>query len=74
MISQQALQKFKEIFEKEIGPMPDQEVLHSSACDLLILFDNTFKPIKKEWVAKHKTKQDKDHETTMARGTSRQNT
>lgn len=52
MISQQTLQKFKEIFEREIGPMPDEQVLLDSACDLLTLFDNTYRPIKKEWLGK----------------------
>ena len=57
MISQQTLQKFKEIFEREIGPMPDEKVLLDSACDLLTLFDNTYKPIKKEWVEKFTPRQ-----------------
>lgn len=72
MISQQTLQKFKEIFEKEIGPMPDEQVLLDSACDLLTLFDNTYRPIKKEWVEEFNNQtQDKNHENRLARKTSK---
>lgn len=49
MISQQALQEFKAIYEKEIGPAPDEKVLVALACDLLTLMDKTYRPIKKEW-------------------------
>lgn len=74
MISQQALQEFKAIYEKEIGPAPDEQVLVALACDLLTLMDKTYRPIKKVWVENQKNKQGKKYETTMARGTSRQNT
>ena len=52
MISQQALQEFKVIFEREIGPAPDEKVLVALACDLLTLMDVTYRPVKKEWVEK----------------------
>lgn len=70
MISQQALQEFKAIYEKEIGPAPDEKVLVALACDLLTLMDKTYRPVKKQWV-ETATNQDKKHETTMARGISK---
>jgi hypothetical protein len=54
MISKQALQEFKTIYEREIGPAPDEKVLVGFACDLLKLFDTTYRPIKKEWIEKPK--------------------
>ena len=50
MISNQALQEFKTIYEREIGPAPDEKVLVSFACDLLTLMDVAYRPIKKEWI------------------------
>ncbi len=52
MISNQALQEFKTIYEREIGPAPDEKVLVGFACDLLTLMDVTYRPIKKEWAEK----------------------
>jgi hypothetical protein len=52
MISQQALQEFKAVYEREIGPAPDEKVLVALACDLLTLMDVTYRPVKKEWVEK----------------------
>lgn len=72
MISQQALQEFKAIYEKEIGPAPDEKVLVALACDLLMLFDNTYRPIKKEWVENSKTTiNNQNHATSVAEQTSK---
>lgn len=54
MISQQALQEFKAIYEKEIGPAPNEKDLVALACNALNFFDVVYRPIKKEWVEKAK--------------------
>lgn len=54
MISQQALQEFKEIFEQKYGSAPDEKVLVALACNALNFFDVVYRPIKKEWVEKAK--------------------
>jgi hypothetical protein len=75
MISQQTLQEFKEVFEREFGSVPDEKVLVALACDLLTLFDITYRPIKKEWVdnsnGRETINQPESHETPMARGISK---
>lgn len=50
MISKQALQEFKAIYELEIGPSPSDEILVAFACDLLNLTNVTYRPIKKTWI------------------------
>jgi hypothetical protein len=74
MISQQALQEFKEIFEREIGPLPEEHIWTGSAFDLLNLFNVVHSPIKKEWVEKSKVEQlltkVNKNETPVARGIS----
>jgi len=72
MISQQALQEFKAIYEREIGPAPDEKVLVALACDLLTLMDKTYRPIKKQWVETANNNKDKSYETTVARGIPKQ--
>jgi len=50
MISDKALQEFKEIWKEEIGTEISDEQAMEEATQLLTLFDAIYRPIKKEWV------------------------
>jgi hypothetical protein len=62
MISKQALEEFKEIWRKE---NPGQDIDEATAMDhavaLLTLMDTVYKPVKKEWLEKHKDEVDKEN-------------
>lgn len=49
MISDKALQEFKEIWKEEIGTEISDEAAMEEATQLLTLFDAIYKPIKKSW-------------------------
>lgn len=58
MISQEALEKYKEIYKKEFGKdISDQEAL-DQAVSLLTLMDIVYRPVKKKWVEKFNKKFD----------------
>lgn len=50
MISDKALQEFKEIWADEIGTEISDEQAMEEATQLLALFDAIYRPIKKEWL------------------------
>jgi hypothetical protein len=49
MLSPQALQNFKEIWERENGETISDDFALEQAINLLTIFDVTHRPIKKEW-------------------------
>lgn len=51
MISQEALEKFKQIWEEEFGEKIADEVAISEATKLLTLFNAVYRPVKKKWLA-----------------------
>lgn len=62
MISDAALNEFKEIWAEEIGSEISDEKAMEEATQLLTLFDAIYRPIKKAWVNEYDN------------GTHRQNT
>ena len=50
MISSEALQEFREIWSKEFGEALPDEIALDEAINLLTMFNNTYRPIKKDWV------------------------
>lgn len=50
MISAQALQEFKEIWETEIGTKISHNEAADEATKLLILFNAVYRPIPKKWL------------------------
>ena len=53
MISDKALQEFKEIWKEEIGSEISDEQAMEEATQLLTLFDAIYRPIKKEWAKQY---------------------
>ena len=51
MISQEALQEFKRIWQEEEEEVLSDEVAMEKAVNLLTLFDAIYHPIKQDWVA-----------------------
>jgi hypothetical protein len=51
MISERALEKFKEIWRAEFGEEVADEVAISEATKLLTLFSAIYKPVKKSWLS-----------------------
>lgn len=60
MISQEAIEKFKIIWQKKFGEELDDKTAHEKAIVLLVLFDAIYQPIKKEWLEEDKEKFGKD--------------
>ncbi|TSC82004.1 MAG: hypothetical protein G01um101420_534 [Parcubacteria group bacterium Gr01-1014_20] len=56
MISDKALQEFKEIWKEEIGTEISDEQAMEEATQLLTLFDAIYRPIKKQWSNEYDTK------------------
>ncbi len=50
MLSQKALQDFKEIWKEESGEEISDDLAIEKAMSLLQLFDVIYRPLKKEWV------------------------
>lgn len=53
MISDAALNEFREIWRKEIGTEISDEQAMEEATQLLTLFDAIYRPIKKEWAKQY---------------------
>ncbi len=53
MISQKALEQFKAIWKDEFNSNISDELAMEKATSLLVLFDATYRPIKKEWLNKN---------------------
>lgn len=53
MISDAALNEFREIWRKEIGTEISDEQAMEEATQLLTLLDAVYRPIKKEWVKQY---------------------
>ena len=50
MLSNEALQEFKEIWRKEFGSDLPDDLAVEEAINLLTMFDAIYRPIKKEWL------------------------
>jgi len=50
MISDKALEEFREIWKEENGEEISNESAMEEATQLLTLFDAIYRPIKKEWI------------------------
>lgn len=50
MISEKALQEFKKIYKEQFGEEISNERAVELGINLLVFFDNVYKPIKKEWL------------------------
>lgn len=50
MLSKQALDEYREIYRREHGYVPSDEILAEEAIKLLTVFDCVYRPIKKEWL------------------------
>lgn len=50
MLSQQALQEFKEIWKLEFGEELSSDFAIEEAVNLLTMFNAVYRPIKKEWL------------------------
>ncbi len=59
MISDQALKEFKAIWEEEFGEVLPDEIALEEAIPVLIAVNQTYRPIKKDWV---KEENEKDNE------------
>jgi hypothetical protein len=56
MISQEALQEFKRIWQEEESEEISDEVAMEEAVNLLTMFNAVYRPIKEDWLEKN------DHE------------
>lgn len=52
MLSQQALKEFKQIWKEEYQEEISDESALEKGSNLLVLFDNIYRPIKKDWLNK----------------------
>lgn len=50
MLSQRALQEFKQIWKEEYQEEISDEFAAENGSNLLVLFDNIYRPIKKDWL------------------------
>lgn len=50
MLSQKALQEFKQIWKEEYQEEISDEFAIEKGSDLLVLFDNIYRPVKKDWL------------------------
>jgi hypothetical protein len=57
-------------FQISLAKTGEMTMAVALACDLLTLMNKTYRPVKKQWV-ETPSNQHKNHETTMARGTTR---
>ena len=55
MISDKALQEYKEIYRKKFGTDIDDATAMEQATSLLTLVNAVYRPIKKEWLEEHKS-------------------
>ncbi len=58
MLSKQALDEYREIYHKEHGTVPSDEILVEEATKLLTVFDHIYRPIKKEWLKEYERQQE----------------
>jgi hypothetical protein len=56
MISDKALQEYKEIYKKNFGTKIDNVATMEQATSLLTLVNVVYCPIKKEWLEEHNSK------------------
>ncbi len=59
MISDKALQEYKEIYKKKFGTEIDNATAMEQATNLLTLMNAVYRPIKKEWVEEYNKKDEK---------------
>ena len=59
MLSKQALDEYREIYRREHGDVPSDEILAEEAIKLLTVFDCVYRPIKKEWLHDFEQKNNK---------------
>lgn len=52
MLSKKAIEEFKKIWEAEFGIAIPDELAAEKAADLLVLFDNIYRPLKNNWLSK----------------------
>jgi hypothetical protein len=57
MISDAALQEFKQVWLTEFGEEIPDEIAIGQAVNLLTLFDAIYRPIKQEWVNEYENEQ-----------------
>ena len=53
MLSKQALDEYREIYRREHGEVPTDEVLTEEAIKLLTVFDLIYRPVKKVWLEEY---------------------
>src|SRR5687768_16073458 len=53
MVSEEALKEFKVIYKEEYGVDLDDKTATDLAVNLLTLFDNIYRPIKKSWLEEY---------------------
>lgn len=63
MISDRALQQFKEIWKEEFGEDIPDELAMEKATQLLTLFNAIYRPVKKDWLKNYDD--DKSKHTTL---------
>lgn len=59
MISDKALQEYKEIYKKKFGTDIDDATAMEQATSLLTLVNAVYRPIKKEWLEEYKADKEK---------------
>lgn len=59
MISDKALQEYKEIYKRKFGIEVDDATALERAINLLTLMNTVYRPIKKEWVYEYNRKDEK---------------
>lgn len=59
MLSQKALQEFKQIWKEEYQEEISDEFAIEKGSDLLVLFDNIYRPVKKDWLEESDNSDDK---------------
>lgn len=59
MISDKALQEYKEIYKKKFGVDIDDATAMDQATNLLTLVNAVYRPIKKEWLEEYEAKRNK---------------
>lgn len=56
MISEKALEEFKKIYREEYGEDISDEKAVELGINLLVMFENIYRPIKKDWLEEFKKK------------------
>ena len=59
MISDKALQEYKEIYKEKFGKDIDDVTAMEQATSLLTLMNAVYRPIKKEWIEEYNKKHEK---------------